>query len=190
VSTMRQPDGMGDATTSQAAREAAVVALFDEHADRLLRLALLLLGERSVAEEVVQEAFVAAWRDWDAIREPEHADAWLRGVVVRLARRSIRRKMLERRHSLGAVALPVDTGVHDPAGRLDLQRAIALLPPRKRACVVLRYFEDLSEEETARTLGISAGTVKSQTHKALEILERHLSGLGEADDSAEADRAS
>jgi DNA-directed RNA polymerase specialized sigma24 family protein len=90
---------------------------------------------------------------------------------MNLARNSLRRRLLELRHRVRVPALVVH---HDRPVQLDLQRALARLPLRKRACVVLRYFADLTEEETAAALGVSVGTVKSQTHKALAQLREDL----------------
>jgi RNA polymerase sigma factor (sigma-70 family) len=84
---------------------------------------------------------------------------------------SVRRRLLELRHRVTVAEERVE---HDPTGRLDLERLIARLPMRKRTCVVLRYFADLSEEETARVLGVSVGTVKSSTARALADLERQM----------------
>jgi RNA polymerase sigma-70 factor (sigma-E family) len=125
-----------------------------------------------VSEDIVQEAFAHAWRSWDRIRSRDAAVAYLRSTVANMARMSFRRRLLELRHRLEDWR-PVTHG--DAAEqRVDLQRAVARLPIRKRACVVLRYYLDLTEEETARVLGVSVGTVKSQTHKALQQLGGQL----------------
>ena len=154
-------------------RDHAVAALFSTHYPGLVRLAYLLTSDNALAEELAQEAFVVAWRSWGQLRASEAAVAYLRATVVNLARMSLRRRMLELRHQ---VAAPAGTLEHDPGGRLDLERAVALLPMRKRSCVVLRYFLDLSEDETAQLLGVSVGTVKGSTARALRDLERQLSG--------------
>jgi RNA polymerase sigma-70 factor (sigma-E family) len=152
-------------------RDATIRALYEVHADGLRALAYLLTGERALAEELVQEAFLAAWKSWSRIRDHDAARAYLRSTVVNLARNSLRRKVLEVRARFAA---PDDAVADDPAQRLDLERALAALPMRKRACVVLRRYLGCSEQETARLLGISAGTVKSQTAKGLAQLQRHL----------------
>jgi RNA polymerase sigma-70 factor (sigma-E family) len=137
----------------------------------LVRLAYLLTSDGALAEELAQEAFVVVWRAWDRPRSTEEVVGYLRGTVVNLARMSLRRRLLEARHRLAPERAQ---GAGDPTGRLDLERAIGRLPLRKRSCIVLRYFADLSEEETARVLGVSVGTVKASTHRALRDLERHL----------------
>jgi RNA polymerase sigma-70 factor (sigma-E family) len=150
-----------------------VADLYARHAAGLLRLAELLCGDRALAEELVQEAFVRSWRHWRRVRGSGSELAYVRQTLVNLTRDSFRRRFREARQRL--LAPPAATTVEpDVDGRVDLERALARLPLRKRACVVLRYYADLSEEDTARLLGISVGTVKSQTHRALGLLARDL----------------
>jgi RNA polymerase sigma-70 factor (sigma-E family) len=146
--------------------------LYQEHYADLVRVAFLLTGDRGLAEDLTQEALLRAWRDWDRIRAMESASGYVRGIVVNLARSSLRRRLLELRHRMAEVARTV--APDDSVRAIDLQRALARLPLRKRACVVLRYYAELSEMEVASALGISVGTVKSQTHKALELLRDYL----------------
>src|SRR5262249_58791811 len=91
-------------------------------------------------------------------------------------RGSLRPRLQDRRAWRGAD----DPGTADPGASVDLLRALARLPTRKRACVVLRYYLDLSEADTAAALGVSVGTVKSQTAKALWRLQRLLAEPGPA----------
>jgi RNA polymerase sigma-70 factor (sigma-E family) len=156
---------------SDADREALAAHLFSTHANGLLRLAVLLAGDRGVGEELVQEAFLRFLRASDPI-DPAAGYAYLRTSVVNLARSRWRRKLLELRHRSHTATEAMD--VPDAAGKVDLMRALAGLSARRRACVVLRYYADLSVEETARVLGIAPGTVKSQTHKALSQLAEQL----------------
>lgn len=156
--------------------EVAIVATADEAIDdvyrkhhvRVVRLAFLLTGDAGIAEEVAQEAFVRLWRSWDRLRDRAAAGAYLRTTVVNLSTSFLRRRTLELRHRVRRIE---DAVLVDPSVRIDVLRAIARLPARQRACVALRYYEDLSESETAKVLGISVGAVKSQTHKALRRLE-------------------
>jgi RNA polymerase sigma-70 factor (sigma-E family) len=160
-------------------RDVAIRALYELHADGLRALAYLLTGERWLAEELVQEAFLVAWKQWSRIRHPDAARAYLRATVVNLARNSLRRRFLELRHRFSATAEPV---VENPGQRLDLERALAALPERKRACVVLRHWVGCSEQEAAMLLGVSVGTVKSQTAKGLAQLQDLLGAVGEERD--------
>lgn len=151
-------------------------ALYEATYPELVRLAYLLTWDHAVAEELAQETYARAWRSWHRVQS-DGAVPYLRATVVNLARSSLRRRLIERKHHRQDTL--VDNGAERADERADLAQAIAQLPPRRRACVVLRYYADLSEEETARLLGVSVGTVKSQTHRAL----RSLSGLL-ADDEA------
>jgi RNA polymerase sigma-70 factor (sigma-E family) len=139
----------------------------DQYAD-LVRVAYLLTGDSGLAEDLAQEALLRAWRNWERIRLMESVGGYVRGIVVNLAKSSLRRRLVELRHRL--VEVPPAAGSEDAAGLVDLRRALARLPLRKRVCVVLRYYGDMSEAEIATLLGISVGTVKSQTHKGLEQL--------------------
>lgn len=151
----------------------AIEELYREHALRMVRLAFVLTGDAGVAEEVVQEAFVRVWRSWDGLRHADAGGAYLRVTVVNLATSVLRRRALELRHRVRRTDDAVEV---DPGGRLDVLRVISALPPRQRACIALRFYEDLSESETAKVLGISIGTVKSQTFKALRRLEKVMGG--------------
>lgn len=154
-------------------RAAALSRLFEAHYADTVRLAFYLTANWAVAEELAQEGFVRLWHRWGRLRDPHAALAYLRMTVVNLSRSSLRRQLLERRHraTVGEEGLEADLVV---VVRLDIGRALAALPARKRACVVLRHLVGLSVEETAVTLGISAGSVKSHTHKGLRLLERAL----------------
>jgi RNA polymerase sigma-70 factor (sigma-E family) len=146
--------------------------LFEAHHADMVRLAFYLTGSWAVAEELAQEAFLRLWRRWGGLHDPRAALGYLRASVVNLSRSSLRRRLVELRHQRSVDEEARDP---DPTARLDIARALARLPPRKRACVVLRHLVDLSVEETAAVLGISTGSVKSQTHRALRLLEAALS---------------
>jgi RNA polymerase sigma-70 factor (sigma-E family) len=163
---------------SAADREQAIEEMFFALYPRLARTAFGLVGDWDVAEQIAQEAFLRLWRRWPWLRDPQAAPAYLQRTVVNLARGSLRRLAVERRalaRNAGerAVAEADDRG--DLAADIALRRAVESLPYRKRACVVLRYLIGLSEAETAGALGVSVGTVKSQTHKALRQLREVLS---------------
>ncbi|WP_410675302.1 SigE family RNA polymerase sigma factor [Amycolatopsis sp. cmx-4-68] len=157
---------------------------FERHYAELGRLSSLLTGEADAADDLAADALVALWQRWDRLREAEHPLAYARGVVANLARERIRSATRERRRvalfwSRGAQPAPGP----DVAAVVDVRAALDRLPFRKRACVVLRHAFDLSEKDTARALGISVGTVKSQTAKGLAELERVL-GVQAARDMA------
>jgi len=154
----------------RVSRREALARLHECHYSELVRLAFGLTGDWGLAEDLAQEAFIRVWRGWANIRDQQSAPAYLRTTVVNLARRSLRRGLQERQAWSGIG----DSRSADPGADIDLLRALARLPERKRACVVLRYYLDLSEADTATVLGVSVGTVKSQTAKALVRLQALL----------------
>ena len=144
----------------------SIGAFFESEYSALCRLAYLLTGDGSRAEEIVMEAFVRSISRWRSIREPK---AYLRRAVLNLCRNRRRRAWLERhaptsREDASTPAEPTD----------HVWAAVRRLPARQRASVVLRYYEDMSEADIAATLGCSAGTVKSQLAKARASLARAL----------------
>ncbi|MFI6154782.1 SigE family RNA polymerase sigma factor [Kitasatospora sp. NPDC051170] len=148
---------------------------FERHYAELARLAHLLTGEADAADDLASDALIALWQRWDRLRTADHPIAYARGVVANMARERIRSAVRERRRVLLFwTRSPEKTEGPDVAAVLDMRAALARLPFRKRACVVLRHAFDLSEKDTAAALGISVGTVKSQTSKAMAELERAL----------------
>ncbi len=148
---------------------------FERHYAELARLAHLLTGEADAADDIAADALLALWHRWDRVRAAEHPAAYARGVVANLARSRIRSAVRERRRiALFWSQLSPHTDGPDVPSVVDVQGALRTLPFRKRACVVLRHAFDLSERDTALALGISVGTVKSQTSKAMAQLERLL----------------
>jgi RNA polymerase sigma-70 factor (sigma-E family) len=150
-----------------------LAALYREHARPLVRLAVLLVDDVGIAEEIVQDAFVLVQRRLDQV---EHPIAYLRATVVNLSRSRLRRRLVALRHP-GLVerdAPPADDGI----GMSDDQRAVigALqrLSRRQREVLVLRYWSELSEDEIAATLGISSGSVKTHAHRGMVALEQEL----------------
>jgi RNA polymerase sigma-70 factor (sigma-E family) len=148
---------------------------FERHYAELARLAHLLTGETDAADDLAADALVALWQRWDRLRQADHPLAYARGVVANLARGRIRSAVRERRRiTLFWSRSPEKVEGPDMAAVLDVRAALSRLPFRKRACVVLRHAFDLSEKDTAAALGISVGTVKSQTSKGMAELERIL----------------
>jgi RNA polymerase sigma-70 factor (sigma-E family) len=150
---------------------------FERHYAELSRLAHLLTGEADAADDLAADALLALWHRWDRVRAADHPAAYARGVVANLARtRSAVRE--RRRISLFWSQREEKTENPDIAGVVDVQGALRRLPFRKRACVVLRHAFDLSEKDTALALGVSVGTVKSQTSKGMAELQKILGSQG------------
>ncbi len=155
---------------------------FERHYAELARFAHLLTGETDAADDLAADALVALWQRWDRLRKADHPLAYARGVVANMARQRIRSAVRERRR----IALfwsrgPEQVAGPDVAAVVDVRAALSRLPFRKRACVVLRHAFDLSEKETAAALGISVGTVKSQTSKGMAELEGILGARAAGD---------
>lgn len=162
-------------------REALFEAFVEQNSRELGRLAYLMVGNRDAADDLTADALLAAWRQWDTVRTSDHPLAYVRRVVINMAATRVRRMVRERRWLLlfQSDALQVASGT-DSAAVVDVRSALLRLPAGRRACVVLRYAFDLSEQEVAELLGISVGTVKSQTSKGAEQLRR---GLGAPDET-------
>lgn len=173
--------GVGLMDRALPERDEQMTALFDRHYTPMCRLAFVILGDAALAEEIVMEALVKTFSGWGRIRDLEHVDAYLRRAVVNLCRSKIRRNSIESRvnatihHREQRRPPEWDVEQHE-TGRM-VWAAVQGLPERQRACVVLRYFDDLPEADIAGVLGCSVGTVKSQLSKARAKLERALGPL-------------
>jgi RNA polymerase sigma-70 factor (sigma-E family) len=139
----------------------------------LLATAYLLAGDWHRAEDLVQTALTKLYQAWPRVRRKGEEDAYVRTILVRVGIDARRRRWNRERSvdQLPEVPAP-DRGGYEQ--RDELVRALETLPPRQRATVVLRYWLDLSVEDTAAELGVSAGTVKSQAAKALAGLRDQL----------------
>jgi RNA polymerase sigma-70 factor (sigma-E family) len=178
--------GAGDVGGSRAGNDARAEAVARAEADAgadaefqaymaarwpvLVRTAFLLTGDLFLAEDLAQTALTRVYASWRRVRRADDVDAYVRRVLVNAnAGRFRKRRVAEH-----LVAAPADGRTHLPheslAERSALMTALAELPARQRAVVVLRYWEDLSEREVAAVLGCSVGTVKSQASKALARL--------------------
>ncbi|WP_051830762.1 MULTISPECIES: SigE family RNA polymerase sigma factor [Streptomyces] len=140
---------------------------------RLFRTALLLCGDWHLAEDLTQVTLAKLYASWSKVRRADNQEAYARSALVRayLSHRRLRRT--GERPALGE--LPDGVAPEgDPALRVTLLTALAELPPRDRAVLVLRYWEDRSVDETAGELGLSAGAVRSQALRALGRLRAVL----------------
>jgi RNA polymerase sigma-70 factor (sigma-E family) len=136
----------------------------------LWRSAYLLTGDRQRAEDLLQTALVKAWRRWDRIAHREAVESYVRAALVSTYTDWWRRRW---NGEISTGALPERSAPSETAHvdvRRDVLAALALLPRGQRAVVVLRYFDDLTEAQTAAALGVSIGTVKSQSARALAAL--------------------
>ena len=152
---------------AEVAVEDAFEALYRERWDPMVRLAYLLTGNRAIAEELVQDAFVSVHRSWVTRAMPANPPAYLRAAVVNACRSWGRRRSLER---LRRPAPP------EPVGLVadELWDVLLVLPARQRAAIVLRFYEDLPDEEIAEVLGCKVGTVRTAVFRALERLRQEV----------------
>ncbi|MGI8901007.1 MAG: SigE family RNA polymerase sigma factor [Nocardioides sp.] len=151
----------------------------------LLRTAYLLTGDRGHAEDLLQTAFMKTHRHWSRLRNQEDPGAFVHRVMVTTRATSWRRRRV---HERSTDVLPETTGNPEPElpdGTDQVWTTLAQLPPRMRAVLVLRYWEDRSEAETAQILECSVGTVKSQASRGLARLRTQLSAPSEAERETE-----
>jgi RNA polymerase sigma factor (sigma-70 family) len=147
--------------------------LYRAHAPAALRFALMLTGERELSEDLVQEAFVRVAAKLDSLREPQAFAAYLTRAVANLAKSHFRHQQVVARHERSVdvsalVVLPADVASD------ELLVALRRLPMRQRAAIVLRYYNDASHEDIARTLDIPIGTVKSLLSRGLAKLREGI----------------
>ena len=159
--------------------DALVAALFTAEATRLVSLARVFVDDRTAAEDLVQEAFIRLARSAHRIREPERAAAYLRSIVINLARDHNRRGLVSMRHRPPAQPDPRSAEDHVTV-REDVAEVVGALrdlPRRQRDCVVLRYYLDLPVDEIAATLGLSRNSVKTHLTRGLRNLSAQLGEL-------------
>jgi RNA polymerase sigma-70 factor (sigma-E family) len=159
-----------------AERERAFQAFFELHHADLARLAYLITGDGNAAEDIAADSLVEIWRHWARVEAAENPLAYARGVLANLARNWIRRQSRERHGLLNLKRFAGELRASDLPAVLDVRDALRRLPLRRRECLVLRYAFDVPEREVAEILGISVGTVKSQTSRAAEQLATLLRG--------------
>lgn len=170
--------------TAGGDRECAFQDFFELHHADLARLAFLITGDTNAADDIASDALVEIWRHWDRVVAADNQLAYARGVLANLARNWIRRQRRERRGLLTLKLFAEDGRSSDHSAVLDVRSALRRLPLRRRECVVLRYAFDVPEREVAAILGISVGTVKSQTSRGAAQLAAYLSetsGFRDAD---------
>lgn len=149
----------------------ALEQLYAAHWRSLVRLSVLLVRDQGLAEELVQDAFVAMHGKWSSLRDPDRALAYLRRAVVNRSNSALRHRAVVRRHvARGTGALPetvpgADGSALDRERRDTVLAALQVLPRRQREVLALRYYLDLSEADIADTLGISRGAVKSHASR-------------------------
>lgn len=164
-----------------------LAAFYADQYDRVWGALALFTGDRRLAEELAQEAFVRTCQHWETVRAMDAPGAWVHRVGINLAisrarrRRTELRVVQQHRAAAPATSAGADAGLADEAVRA----AVAALPADERAVVVLRFHADLSVAATAAALGVPEGTVKTRTRRALAHLR--AAGLDATDELVEAE---
>jgi len=162
--------------TDTTRRDAAFLALANEHLDRAYRLARAILRDPAEAQDATHDAFVQAWRKWETLRDPERFEPWFDRILVNTCRNRLRSSRWLATDISDEVALT--TGDH--AARLDdrqvIGAAIAALSPDHQIVVALRFYRDLTVDDIAGRLGIPSGTVRSRLHYAMRQLRVAIDG--------------
>jgi RNA polymerase sigma-70 factor (sigma-E family) len=175
----RTPDsGRADDLAVPHDADEAIAVLYTAHWNGLVRLAALLTRDASVAEEIVQDAFVALHGHWATLADRRAAHAYLRTSVVNGARSAVRHRGVAERHRLPLTPSPA--GPEELAVRASedarVLAALHTLSRRQQEVLILRYYADLSEADIASTLGMTRGSVKSHAHRGLAALREALEG--------------
>lgn len=152
-----------------------VTALYEAHALSLARLALVMLGDAPAAEDVVQDAFLGLYRRWDSLTDASAAVGYLRASVLNGCRTAQRRRARRDPLAFGRSAHEsAEATVLLGEDHRAVLAAIRRLPARQREAVVLRYYLDMTEDQAADAMGVTRGTVKSATSRAITALGRML----------------
>jgi RNA polymerase sigma-70 factor (sigma-E family) len=151
-------------------RERGFTEYFASRSGAMRGTAYLLCGDWHRAEDLVQNTFVKLYRAWNRVTTHHTLDAYTRQVLVRTYLDECRRGFFFRERTTAVDAESTVPPAGSPEDRMVLLTALAAVPPRQRAVLVLRFWEDLSVEETARAMSCTPGTVKSQTSRGLDTL--------------------
>ena len=175
---MASADEVTSAALSWASTDLMIGEVYRAEAANLVRLARFFVDDRDAAEDLVQEAFIRLARSSHRIRDRERVPAYLRSIVLNLARDHNRRGLVSLRHRPAAepMALSLDEAVTARNDQEVVIDALRQLPIRQRDCLVLRYYLELGVAEIARTLGISPNSVKTHLSRGLRALEERLGG--------------
>ena len=163
------------AMSEPQARTSRMEELYAIHAQRAGRLAYFLVGDRDLAQDLVQEAFLKVFARWGNLREAQSFAAYLNRTIVNLAHKTHRRRRVERRYldkqpSLEAMAPQRDYETAD-----ELWQQLQLLPQRQRTAIVLRYYEDLTDHQAAEAMGCSQTAIASLVQRAVGTLRKNAS---------------
>jgi RNA polymerase sigma-70 factor (sigma-E family) len=167
--------GVARVETGREARRPSLAELYERSAPAAVRLAYLLTGDRTVAEDIAQDAFVRVSGRLTHLREGGAFDAYLRRAVVNLAKNHFRRRAVERAYLERTRPEAATAGHEHPyVEREATMAALARLPQRQRAAIVLRFYEDLPEDAIAEILRCRNGTVRSLVTRGVQALRADM----------------
>jgi RNA polymerase sigma-70 factor (sigma-E family) len=166
------PDVPSDETMGEAPSRGRLADLYAQHIPAALRLGYLLTGDREDAEDLAQEAFVRCVGRFRYLRVPDTFDAYLRRAIVNLHTSGLRHRRVERSYLQreGARTVATTSSLPNVDEREDLWRALGSLPPRQRAALVLRFYEDLSERDAASVMGCTVPALKMLVSRGSDTL--------------------
>ena len=159
-----------------SAGESRLEALYSTHVHGAIRLAYLMTGDEQQAQDIAQEAFAKIAARFQDLRNPEAFPAYLRSTVLNLSRGHLRRLRTQRDFLKRSASGEAETPRDDAERRDEMWRALLRLPHRQRAALVLRYYEDLSEQQAADALQCSLPAVKSLVTRGLQALRAEVEG--------------
>lgn len=160
----------------RAGSKARLGLLYEIHSAATIRLAYVLTGDRQVAEDLAQEAFIRVGRKLFGIRDPDHVRNYLFRTVINLSKDRLRRLKTERSATQRTIPVSAHDGMPDVGQQDQMWNALRSLPARQRAALFLRYYQDLSEAQTAEALECSMSAVKSLVNRGLKELRSSLEG--------------
>jgi RNA polymerase sigma-70 factor (sigma-E family) len=174
---MREEGGTMGEMAGEGVERGLLSELYVAYAPDGIRLAFLLTGDRALAEDLVQDAFVRLVGRLRHLREPAAFWTYLRRTIVNLATSHFRHRRVERAYLERVAAAP--STVANVNDELDetMHRVLLELPQRQRAAIVLRFYEDLTDVQTAAVLGCSPGTVRSLVSRGMQTLREEMEGV-------------
>jgi RNA polymerase sigma-70 factor (sigma-E family) len=159
---------------SESTRARRLGELYAQHGPGAARLAYLLTGDKTTAEDLVNEAFVRVFGRFRDMRDPGSFESYLRRTIVNLTNSHFRRLRTERDYLRRRRVEPPPPSMPDLESRDEMWRLLQRLPQRQRAAIVLRFYDDLTEAATAEVLGCPVGTVKSFVSRGLARLRSEV----------------
>jgi len=159
-----------------------IEGLLDQHGDSILRLCLLYLGDRQLAEDAFQETFLKAWKHQDSFRGDSSEKTWLTHIAMNVCRSMLRSGWFRLRKQSQDIDTLLSLTAPEEGRHLDLTRELCALPGKYREVILLYYYENMNTREIAQLLHLPANTVSTRLRTARSMLHAALEG-GDAHDA-------